>query len=147
MLKEDRGLWALFAMREEYVAALEPYLNLIPRRLSSRFRLDLLDVDAARQAFEEPFKSRGMTVTPDFADDLIADLGAAHIQGPDGKPMTVAGRYVEPVHLQIVGLDYWNRFAGEPGFDRLDESTPAAPRGASMPSWPAIMPGGSRRSA
>jgi len=44
---EDAGLWALFALREEHVAALEPYRSRIPRRLTSRFRLDLLDPGAA----------------------------------------------------------------------------------------------------
>jgi WD40 repeat protein len=119
---KDPGLWALFAMREEYVAALEPYLNRVPRRLSSRFRLDLLDADAARQAFERPFESQGITVTPAAVNKLVADLGAVRIQRPDGTTEVVAGPYVEPVHLQIVGLRHWNRFAVESGFDQLDET-------------------------
>src|SRR5262249_41357433 len=32
----DRDRWALFAMREDYVAALDPYLRLLPTRLRSR---------------------------------------------------------------------------------------------------------------
>jgi WD40 repeat protein len=122
VLREDQGLWALFAMREEFVAALEPYLNHIPRRLSSRFRLDLLDAGAARQAFEEPFKSRGITVTPAALNKLVADLSRVRVQDPDGTTVSVPGSYVEPVHLQIVGLRLWNRFAVGSGFAQLDET-------------------------
>jgi hypothetical protein len=46
----DRGRWAVFSMREDYIAALDPYLRRIPRRLGTRFRLDLLGRDAAMQA-------------------------------------------------------------------------------------------------
>jgi hypothetical protein len=119
---EDPGLWALFALREEYVAALEPYRNHVPRRLASRFRLDLLDADGARHAFEKPFESQGITVTPDAVNKLVSDLRRVRVQRPDGTTEVVVGPYVEPVHLQIVGLRLWNRFAAEPDFDRLDET-------------------------
>jgi WD40 repeat protein len=118
----DPDLWALFAMREEFVAALEPYLNRIPRRLSSRFRLDLLDADAARQAFEKPFESQGVTVTPDAVNKIVTDLCTGRIQRPDGTTEVVTGPYVEPVHLQIVGLRLWNRYGSDPGFTSLDET-------------------------
>src|SRR5262249_25845581 len=58
------GLWALFAMREEYVGALEPYLNRTPRRLASRFRLDLFTAESAREAFERTFALGGVSVDP-----------------------------------------------------------------------------------
>ena len=43
---------------------LEPYLNRIPRRLASRFRLDLLDASSAREAFEKTFQLGDVSVTP-----------------------------------------------------------------------------------
>ncbi|MGC1721362.1 MAG: hypothetical protein WA746_20435, partial [Isosphaeraceae bacterium] len=119
---KDPGLWALFAIREEYVAALEPYLNRIPRRLASHFRLDLLDADAARQAFEKPFESQGVTVTPEAVNQLVTDLSRVRVQRPDGTAEVVPGPYVEPVHLQIVGLRLWNRLGGDSSFTRLDET-------------------------
>ena len=36
-------LWVLFSMREEFVAALEPYTHLIPTHLTTTFRLPLLN--------------------------------------------------------------------------------------------------------
>ena len=38
----DPSLWALFALREEYLAPLQPYIDWIPTRWSNTFRLDLL---------------------------------------------------------------------------------------------------------
>ena len=46
----DPRRWALFAIREDYVAALDPYLRALPTRLKSTFRLDLLTTDCARNA-------------------------------------------------------------------------------------------------
>ena len=52
----DRDRWALFSMREEYVAALDPYLPPIPARFDRgrRYHLDLLGPDAARDAMQGP---------------------------------------------------------------------------------------------
>ncbi len=43
-------------MREEYAAGLDPYLRAIPTRLSSTLRLELLDLEAARQAMAHGLK-------------------------------------------------------------------------------------------
>ncbi|MFI5458295.1 MAG: NACHT and WD repeat domain-containing protein [Isosphaerales bacterium] len=118
----DPAVWALIALREEYVAALEPYLNHIPRRLASRFRLDLLDGSSAREAFEKPFESRGISVADEAATLLVEDLRRVRVQQPDGRSEVVRGAHVEPVHLQIVGLRLWNRYGSDPAFNRLDET-------------------------
>jgi hypothetical protein len=39
---EESRRWALFVVREDYVAALDPYLRLLPTRLATTYRLDLL---------------------------------------------------------------------------------------------------------
>jgi WD40 repeat protein len=119
---KDPGLWALFALREEYVAALEPYRNRIPRHLASRFRLDLLDAAAAGAAFEKPLESQGVSVAPGAVTRLVDDLRRVLVQRPDGTSEVVLGPHVEPVHLQIVGLRLWNRYGSDPGFTHLDET-------------------------
>jgi WD40 repeat protein len=118
----DPGLWALFAMREEYIAALEPFLNRIPRRLASRFRLDLLDAQAAREAFEKTFQSGDISVAPEAATRIVDDLRGMKVQRPDGTSEKVLGPHVEPVHLQIVGLRLWNRYGSDPSITLLDET-------------------------
>src|SRR4051794_22844288 len=50
----DQSLGVLFAIREDYIAPLDPYRHLLPTRLSSTFRLDLLEEPAALLAIKEP---------------------------------------------------------------------------------------------
>ena len=45
----DQGRWALFSMREDFIAQLDPYVRLVPSRLAARYRLDLLGPDEARR--------------------------------------------------------------------------------------------------
>ena len=49
-LLRDRGVWAVIAMREDYIAHLDPYLKVFPRRLATRRRLDFLDERSALAA-------------------------------------------------------------------------------------------------
>ena len=50
---QDRHRWAIFAMREDYIAGLDPYLRYIPTHFSTTFRLDLLSRDAAIEAIQK----------------------------------------------------------------------------------------------
>ena len=43
-------MWALFAIREDFLAELDPYARLMPTRFANRYRLDLLD--GGRRAVE-----------------------------------------------------------------------------------------------
>jgi hypothetical protein len=54
-------IWALFAIREDYLATLEPYLRLVPTRFKNTFRLDLLRAEAARAAIQQPARTMGVT--------------------------------------------------------------------------------------
>src|SRR5262249_11525969 len=76
----NRRRWALFSMREDYVAALRPYLRPIPTRLSCAFRLDLLEADAARAAIQEPARGHDVTFDDDAAARLIDDLRRVQVQ-------------------------------------------------------------------
>ena len=55
-----RNRWALFCMREEFVASLDPYLRPIPARFDKgrRYRLDLLGPDAAGRRCNAPRPTR-----------------------------------------------------------------------------------------
>ena len=46
----DPRYWILIAMREDYIAGLEPYLSYFPERLNARYRLEFLEVEQAIQA-------------------------------------------------------------------------------------------------
>src|SRR4051812_35543871 len=47
---ENPEVWALFALREDYLGALDPYRDDVPTRLGNTFRIDLLAVEAAEEA-------------------------------------------------------------------------------------------------
>jgi WD40 repeat protein len=107
----DRNRWALFAMREDYVAALDPYLAAMPTRFTTRFRLDFLGVEPARDAIQSPARALGVTFTKSAADKLLDDLRSVRVQRPEG-PVKELGPHVEPVQLQVVCRDLWDRVAG-----------------------------------
>lgn len=90
----NRRRWALFAMREEFIAALEPFARLIPTRLSTTFRLDLLGEKAAQVALRAPAADSGVTFSDAAACELVDELRRTCVQRSDG-PHEELGPYVE----------------------------------------------------
>lgn len=103
----DRKRWALFSMREDFLAALDPYLRPVPTRFSNTFRLDLLGVDAALQAIQLPAIGIGVKFLDQAARKLVEDLRQVLVQRPDGEMEPQPGPYVEPVQLQVVCYRLW----------------------------------------
>ena len=110
---QPKNRWALFAMREEYVAGLDPYRLAIPTRLLTTFRLDLLGLKAARQAIQEPARMAGGKFTDAAAEQLVKDLSTEYVLGKDGVAEPRAGLFVEPVQLQVVCQRLWQRYGGD----------------------------------
>ncbi|MCB9156121.1 MAG: ATP-binding protein, partial [Caldilineaceae bacterium] len=115
---QDRQRWALFALREEFLAGLDPYVRPIPTRFATTFRLELLGPDAARQAMQRPAANHGVTFTDAAADKLINDLRTVQVMEPDGSTHPALGDAIEPVQLQVVCLRLWNGLA--PDDARID---------------------------
>ncbi len=99
-------LWALFSMREDYVAELQPFLGLIPTGLAFRYRIDLLERD---RALEPVAKPAGSAMDPATAPRLVEGLLTIQLRTPEGKEVTREGRFVEPVQLQVVCLRLWDK--------------------------------------
>jgi WD40 repeat protein len=104
----DRNIWALVAIREDYLAAFDPYLRPIPTRLANRYRLTFLGADAARQAIQRPAQESGVEFPDESANQLVDDLRAMLIQQPDGSISQELGPTVEPVQLQVVCRRLWS---------------------------------------
>ena len=75
-LLRDRRNWALFAMRQDYVGNLDPYLPQVPTQLSVRMRLDFLSVEAAREAIQRPIR----------LDESFRDFGAKAVSSLTADP-------------------------------------------------------------
>ena len=110
---QNRHRWALFAVREDYMGGLAPYARAIPNRLGVTFRLELLGLQAARLAIQQPAKNRGVDFTDEAAEKLVEDLSRIQIQQPDGSFVTGPGPSVEPVQLQVVCFNLWQSHAAD----------------------------------
>jgi WD40 repeat protein len=98
----DHDLWALFAIREDFLAGLDPYLPVIPTYLRSTFRLDLLEKQPALLAIRKPLEDQHIDFQAEAAGKLVDDLRRVWVQQPDGSQREEPGLYVEPVQLQVV---------------------------------------------
>lgn len=109
----NRELWALFAMREEFLAGLDPYLRPVPTRLTMTYRLEFLEEEGARQAIRRPARDAGIDFADGAATKLVDDLRRVRVQQPDGHMKEELGPYVEPVQLQVVCRRLWDRLPAD----------------------------------
>jgi hypothetical protein len=108
----DRGRWALFAMREDLIAQLDPYLGLVPNRFAIRYRLDLLGPEAATVAIRHTAADAGVDFTSEAAALLIDDLRRVQVQRA-GTTTFEPGPNVEPVQLQVACRQLWETLGPE----------------------------------
>ncbi len=107
-MKDDPNLWVVLTLREDYVASLDPYAQLTENRLQARFYMERMDVTAALQAVQLPAKDAGRPFAPGVAETLVDDLRQVRVAGQED---TVPGQYVEPVQLQVVCFQLWERLS------------------------------------
>lgn len=110
-LLRDPGIWALFILREDYLAPLDPYARLIPTYLHNRYRIDRLARDMAAQSIESPTLDSPRKYADGVVDQLVNNLAAVKVPQADGSLREEAGKYVEPLQLQVVCFDVWERMA------------------------------------
>jgi hypothetical protein len=104
----DTGRWALFSMREDFIAQLDPYASMIPERWETRYRLELLAPSAAKRAIQDTAAGAGRVFTDDAAELLINDLRRVRVQRGNAS-VEELGPKVEPVQLQVVCRELWDR--------------------------------------
>lgn len=109
----NRRRWAMLAMREDFIATLDPYTRYLPTRLHNTFRLDLLGPDAAQDAMQKPLEQLGGGFTAEAAHKLVDDLRRVRVQRPDGTFAEQLGPHIEPVQLQVVCYRLWDQLPAE----------------------------------
>lgn len=118
-LLHNPRVWALFVLREDYLAALDPYARQVPTHLKNRFRIDMLGLDGAREAIVNPALAGGREFPA--ADRLVEDLATLQVQQADGSFHRETGHHVEPVQLQVVCFRLWDALpAGDLAIDEED---------------------------
>jgi len=110
---KNRNRWALFVMRTDYVAALEPYVRSVPTYFSNTFHLELLGEKAALEAIQQPARDAGGEFTDAAAAKLVNDLRQVQVQQLDGTTKAQPGLYIEPVQLQVVCYRLWETKAAK----------------------------------
>ncbi len=105
----DPSIWALFVLREDYLAPLDPYRRLLPTQLQNSFRIDRLTRETAMQAIEKPVESTSRKYAPGVVQTLADNLAKIRVQQPDGSSREESGVYVEPLQLQVVCYDLWEK--------------------------------------
>ncbi|MBK9754404.1 MAG: hypothetical protein IPO88_13015 [Nannocystis sp.] len=111
----DTRLWVVVAMREDFIAGLDPYRAAVPKKLHTTFRLELLGREAALLAVRGPAAAAGVTFELAAAERLVDDLRQVRVPIVDGGVELRPGPHVEPVQLQVVCRGLW---AALPADDR-----------------------------
>ena len=111
-LEADPLLSVVFVIREEFIARLEPYADLLPERLRTRFHMERLRRDAALQAITEPLRTEplrdtGRSFAEGVAEKLVDDLLTVRVETMPGKTAEVPGEFIEAVQLQVVCQNLW----------------------------------------
>jgi WD40 repeat protein len=117
---KNRDRWALFVMRTDFVAALEPYVRAVPTYFSNTFHLELLGVKSSLEAIQKPAQDMGVDFTNSAAAKLVDDLRRIQVQQLDGSTASQLGLYIEPVQLQVVCYRLWESKAADD--NDIDES-------------------------
>ncbi len=107
-MREDPSLWVVLTLREEYVAALDPYAALMSDKLRARYYMQRLGTKAALDAIRRPAEAAGRPFAPDVAEALVKNLCQMRMPGQEAL---VEGEYVEPVQLQVVCYQLWEGLA------------------------------------
>jgi len=117
----DNRYWVLFAMREDYLARLEPYLSFFPDRLSAHYLLEFLTPEAALEAVRQPAQQFGVDFQEMAARKLVDDLRQVRVQSASGEVSIQAGPYIEPVQLQVVCSNLWEANRPDPALITLED--------------------------
>lgn len=114
-MEADPYLWVVLTMREDHVAAVDPYAYLLPGRLRTRYYMQRMGRQAALEAVTLPVAGR-CPFTPGVADLLVDNLRLISVgETHGGAQEWVPGEFIEPVQLQVVCYQLWENLHGGAG--------------------------------
>jgi hypothetical protein len=121
-LLTKNDVWALLAMREDYMGGLDRFVRYVPSHLRTTYRLDFLDLKGAKKAIQDLARSQGVTFTDEAADEMLRELRTVKIQRPGHGVEESQAPYIEPFQLQVTCRKLWRsvRKAKGDDFDMID---------------------------
>jgi len=116
-LEDEPSLSVLLVVREDNLAGLETYAPLLPGRLRTRFGMESLRFEDAVKAVSQPAKVGGRPFEKEeeketVAEQLVNNLRQVRLEGEDA---TYSGEFVEPMQLQVVCYQLWEKLQERPG--------------------------------
>ena len=108
LLQENPKFRVVFSLREDFIAQLEPYLQIFNNDILSRYRLQLLKPTPAVTAVKNPIKETNRRYGLGVAERLVEDLRSINVEH-QGITKIAPGEFVEPVQLQVVCQTLWAR--------------------------------------
>ncbi len=111
-MQDDPYLWVVIVMREDYIAALDPYVHHLPGGLRVRYYMQRLSREAALIAMKSPVENL-RPYAEGVAEKLVENLASIKVQKPGGKQEIQPGQYVEPVQLQVVCYGLWENLSSD----------------------------------
>lgn len=117
----NRNLFLLLAMREEFLAQFETYIDVFPGSLPRRFHLKPLSFGAAEQAITAPAHAKGAKFESEIVPTIISDLQRIKVRLPDGSMVNRKTELVLPFFLQVACFELWNvsEKRNPPGTERI----------------------------
>jgi YVTN family beta-propeller protein len=113
-LKDIDSLQIVFIIREDYLAELDPYRDLLPEKLKPRFRLERLNEVSALKAVAGPlskvpkdFMEKEVGNVEEDIKKLIKELMTIKVEDSQGRTHLREGQFIEPIQLQVVFRRWW----------------------------------------
>lgn len=107
-IQNDPFLWVLLSMREDHIAGLKPYEEILPDGLHKRFQMHRLKKEAAIKAIKEPARLAGRPFAKNVAEELVENLSQIR-ESNIASAQYQTGEYIEPVQLQVVCFQLWEK--------------------------------------
>jgi len=111
----DPMLRVVMSLRSDCVQDFDRYAGLLENGLHARYHMLPLGNKDAQAAIEEPARLFGRPFADGAADKLARNLSQVREQDLEGQMRTVPGEWVEPIQLQVVCYQLWEKLAHTPG--------------------------------
>jgi HEAT repeat protein len=100
----------VISLREDYLARLAEYRNLVPNLLKNVFSLSELTQESALKAIRGPAEQVGVRFDTSLAEKIIRDIGTVKIAPP--QVQIVCSRLFEECHDKIIDNELYSRLGG-----------------------------------
>jgi tetratricopeptide (TPR) repeat protein len=110
-MEKDPHLRVVLAMREDFVAGLDPIAHRLPDSIRIRYYMERMSTKAALEAVRKPVE-KIRPFEEGVAEKLVEDLSLIRVPGQEGR---IPGQFIEPMFLQVVCYQLWENVRDQPG--------------------------------